>query len=46
MSNVQAFVLGAMAALTPSLLLLAFLIWREGVGLTRERDENAHAPPR
>jgi hypothetical protein len=46
MTNFQAFLLGAMAALTPSLLLLACLIWREGIALTSERDENAHAPPR
>jgi hypothetical protein len=45
MTNLYAFVLGVMATLTPSLLLLAFLIWREGIGLTGESDEGTHSPP-
>jgi hypothetical protein len=40
MTNLYAFVLGVMAALTPSLLLLA--IARE---LTGKSDEGAHSPP-
>ena len=42
MTNLYAFVLGVMAALTPSLFLLAFLIARE---LTGKSDEGAHSPP-
>jgi hypothetical protein len=33
MTTIQAVILGGMITLTPSLVLLAFLIWREGIGL-------------
>jgi hypothetical protein len=45
MTNLHAFVLGVMATLTPSLLLLGFLIWREGIGLTGKSDEGTNSPP-
>jgi hypothetical protein len=38
MTTIQAVFLGIMLALTPSLVLLAFLIWREGIGLRSESD--------
>jgi hypothetical protein len=39
MTTFQAVMLGVMLTLTPSLVLLAFLIWREGIGLAgQERD--------
>jgi hypothetical protein len=34
MTNFHAFALGVMVALTPSVAVLAFLIWREGIGLS------------
>ena len=34
MTTIQAVILGGMITLTPSLVLLAFLIWREGIGLS------------
>ena len=37
MTTIQAVMLGAMLWMTPSLVLLAFLIWREGLGLV-EKD--------
>jgi len=46
MTHLHAFVLGVMATLTPSLLLLAALVWREGIGLNPESDEGAHSPRR
>jgi hypothetical protein len=33
MTTIQAVFLGVMLALTPSLVLLAFLLWREGIGV-------------
>ena len=45
MTNLYAFALGVMAALTPSLLLLAFLIGGESIRLTGKSDEGAHSPP-
>jgi len=39
MTNFHAFALGMMVALTPSVAVLAFLIWREGIGLPREHLE-------
>ena len=32
MTTIQAVVFGVMLALTPSMLVLAFLLWREGIG--------------
>jgi hypothetical protein len=32
MTTIQAILLGMMLALTPSAVLLAFLLWREGIG--------------
>jgi hypothetical protein len=37
MTTIQAVFLGMMLALTPSLVLLAFVLWREGIG-ARELD--------
>jgi hypothetical protein len=39
MTTIQAVMLGVMLALTPSLVLLAFLIWREGIGLVEHDRE-------
>jgi hypothetical protein len=39
MTTIQAIMLGAMLVLTPSLLLLAFLVWREGIGLIAQDSE-------
>lgn len=36
MTTIQAVMLGVMLALTPSLVLLAFLVWREGIGVIEE----------
>jgi hypothetical protein len=33
MTMIQAVFFGVMLALTPSMLVLAFLLWREGIGL-------------
>jgi hypothetical protein len=33
MTTIQAVWFGVMLALTPSLVLLAFLLWQEGIGL-------------
>jgi hypothetical protein len=33
MTTIQAVIFGVMLALTPSMLVLAFLLWREGIGL-------------
>jgi hypothetical protein len=37
MSTVQAIILGMVLAWTPIIILLAFLIWREGNGLGADR---------
>jgi hypothetical protein len=37
MTTIQAVCLGVMLALTPSMLVLAFLLWREGIGLADDR---------
>jgi hypothetical protein len=37
MTTIQAVFLGVMLALTPSMLVLAFLLWREGIGLADDR---------
>jgi hypothetical protein len=39
-TTIQAVILGMMLALTPSLVLLAFLLWREEIGL-REVDADS-----
>jgi hypothetical protein len=33
MTTIQAVFFGVMLALTPSLVLLAFLLWQEGIGV-------------
>jgi hypothetical protein len=38
MTTIQAVIFGVMIALTPSLVLLAFLLWREGIGLLDHGD--------
>ena len=40
MTTIQAVMLGAMLALTPSLALLAPLIWRDGIGLAENDSES------
>jgi hypothetical protein len=37
MTTIQAVLFGVMLALTPSLLVLAFLLWREGIGLAGDK---------
>jgi hypothetical protein len=37
MTTIQAVFFGVMLALTPSVLLLAFLLWREGIGHADDR---------
>jgi hypothetical protein len=37
MTTIQAVFFGMMLALTPSMLVLAFLLWREGIGLADDR---------
>jgi hypothetical protein len=44
MITIQGVVFGVMLALTPSLVLLAFLLWREGIGL-RSNSEFEDQPP-
>jgi hypothetical protein len=41
MTTIQAVMLGAMLWMTPSLVLLAFLIWREGLGLVEKDSAGA-----
>ena len=38
MSTIQAVFFGIMLALTPSIVLLAFLLWREGVGIAQDEE--------
>ena len=45
MSSFHAFLLGIMAALTPSLILLAVLLWREDIGLADGDEEGAYPKP-
>jgi hypothetical protein len=44
MITIQGVFFGVMLALTPSLVLLAFLLWREGIGL-RSNSEFVDQPP-
>jgi hypothetical protein len=44
MTTIQAVFFGVMLALTPSVVLLAFLLWREGIGL-RSNSEFDDQPP-
>ncbi len=39
MTTIQAVMLGVMLALTPSLVLLAFLVWREGIGVVEDDND-------
>jgi len=41
MTTIQAVMLGVMLALTPSFVLLAFLVWREGIGVVEEDAKRA-----
>jgi hypothetical protein len=45
-TTVQAVIFGMMLALTPSLVLLALLIWREDIGLVEQNSEGAPRPSR
>ena len=38
MSTIQAVFFGIMLALTPSTVVLAFLLWREGVGIAEDEE--------
>jgi hypothetical protein len=38
MTTIQAVVFGIMLALTPSIVVLAFLLWREGIGIAEDED--------
>jgi hypothetical protein len=44
MTTIQAVFLGIMLAWTPSLVLLAFLLWREGMGLKRDLEFDDQPP--
>jgi hypothetical protein len=37
MTTIQAVFFGVMLALTPSMLVLAFLLWRDGIGRADDR---------
>ena len=41
MTTIQAVFFGIMLALTPSIVVLAFLLWREGIGIAE--DEKARS---
>jgi hypothetical protein len=36
MTTIQAVFLGIMLAMTPSIVVLAFLLWREGIGIAED----------
>ena len=38
MTTIQAVVFGIMLALTPSIVVLAFLLWREGIGIAEDEE--------
>jgi hypothetical protein len=44
MTTIQAVVFGVMLALTPSFVLLAFLLWREGIGLRSNSEFDGQRP--
>ena len=39
MTTLQAVFLGMMLSWTPSIVLLAFLLWREGIGIENSKTE-------
>jgi hypothetical protein len=41
MTTIQAVFFGVILALTPSIVVLAFLLWREGIGIAE--DEKARS---
>jgi hypothetical protein len=41
MTTLQAVFLGMMLALTPSVALLAILLWRDGIGMRSDRDSGS-----
>jgi hypothetical protein len=45
MTIIQAVFLGMMLALTPSMVLLAFLVWREEIGLRQVNSDFDDHPP-
>lgn len=45
MTTIQAIFFGLMLALTPSLVVLAFLIWREDIGLREVDLDLRNQPP-
>ena len=38
MTTIQAVFFGIMLALTPSIVVLAFLLWREGIGIAKDEE--------
>jgi hypothetical protein len=38
MTTIHAVFFGIMLALTPSIIVLAFLLWREGIGIARDDE--------
>ena len=38
MTTIQAVFFGIMLALTPSIVVLAFLLWREGIGIAEDKE--------
>jgi hypothetical protein len=38
MTTIQAVFFGVMLALTPSIVVLAFLLWREGIGIAKDEE--------
>jgi hypothetical protein len=45
MTTIQAVLLGIMLALTPSLVVLAFLLWRDEIGLPQANSDLEDQPP-
>ena len=44
MPTIQAVIFGVLLALTPSLVLLAILLWREGVGFAIDQGTYTRPP--
>jgi hypothetical protein len=38
MTTIQAVFFGIMLALTPGIVVLAFLLWREGIGIAKDQE--------
>jgi hypothetical protein len=44
MSTLQAVIFGMMLSWTPSIVLLAFLLWRERIGLPEDLNSKSKSP--